>query len=431
MSPHRKQNANAHENEYSFPTEDMGVPESAPSERSRNEKTTVAQQRQYGVLNTGQAKEIASARLAELDLDQVTKFGLPEIDDRYHVWRVPVLDASKDRLGEVVIDARTSIVDLERSTSAEQMESRLLKRREYQSLNTIAQTNRSVPGGNHHNLRSTIALGEATAILEDLPPESVDLVFTSPPYYNARVEYRDYTSYDEYLEAIRLVIRACHRVLAEGRFFVMNVAPVLVRRASRSEASRRIAVPFDMHAIFSSEGFDFVDDIHWVKPEGAGWATGRGRRFAADRNPLQYKPVPVTEYVLVYRKHTPRLIDWNIRSHPNPEKVSASKIQDGYETTNLWKIKPRHSSKHPAVFPLELARKVIEYYSFADDVVLDPFAGIGTTGHAAALMGRKFVMVEAQERYVDTMVRECQDWGNNITEETLFVNCRSEVDRLF
>jgi DNA modification methylase len=78
----------------------------------------------------------------------------------------------------------------------------------------------------------------------------------------------------------------------------------LIRRANRNEASKRIAVPFDMHRIFCEEGFDFIDDIHWVKPEGAGWATGRGRRFAADRQPLQYKAVPVTEYVLVYRKHT-------------------------------------------------------------------------------------------------------------------------------
>ena len=60
------------------------------------------------------------------------------------------------------------------------------------------------------------------------------------------------------------------------------------------------------HRLFTKEGFDFIDDIIWVKPEGVGWATGRGRRFAADRNPLQYKPVPVTEYVLVYRKHTKR-----------------------------------------------------------------------------------------------------------------------------
>ncbi len=364
-------------------------------------------------------------------MDRVTRFGLPEVDDRYHIWRVPVLDAAGQRLGEVVIDARTSIVDAKRSTSAEQMEARLLKRDDIKERRARRRANKGNPGGNRHNLRNTIALGEAADVAEELPPGSVDLVFTSPPYYNARVEYKDYTSYEEYLEAMRLVIRACHRVLAEGRFFVMNVSPVLVRRASRAEASRRIAVPFDMHALFSSEGFDFVDDIHWVKPEGAGWATGRGRRFAADRNPLQYKPVPITEYVLVYRKHTDRLIDWNIRLHPDATKVAASKVRDGYETTNLWKIKPRHSSKHPAVFPLELALRVVEYYSFVGDVVLDPFAGIGTTGHAAASLGRKFVMIEAQEQYVKTMTQESQGWGDTIVKDTLFVNTRPETDRLF
>lgn len=237
MDPHQERGPNDDSIEYSALADDVDQPQAGKVEESKHEKQTVARRRRYGVLNTKQAKEIASARLAELELDRATSFGLPEIDDRYHVWRVPVLDASKDRLGEVVIDARTSIVDLERSTSAERMESRLLKRRERNSTNVAAETIKSIPGGNHHNLRSTVALGEATSILEDLPPESVDLVFTSPPYYNARVEYRDYVSYDEYLEAMRLVIRACHRVLAEGRFFVMNVAPVLVRRASRSEAS--------------------------------------------------------------------------------------------------------------------------------------------------------------------------------------------------
>jgi DNA modification methylase len=133
----------------------------------------------------------------------------------------------------------------------------------------------------------------------------------------------------------------------------MNVAPVLVRRARRSKSSKRIAVPFDVHRLFVEEGFDFIDDIIWVKPEGAGWATGRGRRFATDRNPLQYKAVPVTEYILVYRKHTDLLIDWHIRNHPDKKIVEASKIPDDYERTNVWKIHPASHPDHPAVFPLE------------------------------------------------------------------------------
>lgn len=398
---------------------------------AEGETTTVAQQRQYGVLDVNEAKQIADAYLTNIDLDKVTSFGLPEIDDRYHIWRVPILDLSGERIGEVVIDARTSILDAKRTTSTEKMESRLLKRQERIGEQKKEPSVSGVPGGNYHNLRNIIALGEAATVLSDLPPQSIDLVFTSPPYFNARIEYRDYEDYEEYLKAMREVIRACHRVLAEGRFFIMNVAPILLRRASRSQASKRIAVPFDMHALFTAEDFEFIDDIVWVKPEGAGWATGRGRRFAADRNPLQYKAVPITEYILVYRKKTSKLIDWNIRNHPRPDDVSASKIDDGYDVTNVWKIKPRHARKHPAVFPLELAERVVRYYSFAGDVVLDPFAGIGTTGHAAASHGRKFVMVEAQKQYVETMLQEHHQWGDLRKEDTLFVDCEPMLERLF
>ena len=140
-----------------------------------------------------------------------------------------------------------------------------------------------------------------------------------------------------------------------------------------------------------------------MKPDGAGWSFGRGRRFAADRNPLQYKPVPVTEYVLVYRKKTDRLIDWNIRNHPDQDAIRNSKIDDGYETTNLWKINPSRSKVHPATFPVELAENVIKYYSFENDVILDPFAGTGTTAKAAINLNRRFVMSEMEERYIEYM----------------------------
>ncbi|MGI0080550.1 MAG: DNA-methyltransferase, partial [Nitrososphaerales archaeon] len=185
--------------------------------------------------------------------------------------------------------------------------------------------------------------------------------------------------------------------------------------------SKRIAVPFDFHRLFIEEGYDFIDDIIWEKPEGAGWATGRGRRFAADRNPLQYKPVPVTEYVLVYRKKTEKLIDWNIRTHPDQDAVRRSRIND-YDVTNIWKITPAHSPLHPAVFPLELAQKVIRYYSFEDDVVLDPFAGLGTTGKAAALLGRRFVLIEKEKEYIESIRSEVVNWMGGAANDLLCVD---------
>jgi len=382
------------------------------------ERKTVAERRNYRVQSVEQAKKIASEWIKSIGLKRAVGFGLPEVDDRYHIWRIALTkDDSNERIGEIVIDANTSLVNIKKSTKKEALEMRLLKAKKFSTRRKQINDYPISP------LRNTIAFGDSKEILADMPAESVDLIFTSPPYYNARPEYTDYITYEEYLLEIRKVIQKCHRVLVEGRFFVMNVSPVLIRRVSRNVSSQRIAVPFDIHRIFIEEGFDFIDDIIWVKPEGAGWATGRGRRFAADRNPLQYKAVPVTEYVLVYRKKSDRLIDWFIRRHPNQEIIKQSKIKDNYEKTNVWKIHPAHKKTHPAIFPVELAKKVIQYYSFKNDVILDPFAGIGTVGQAAVNLGRRFVLIEINKEYVDIMRIEAKNWLGKNVSEVLCLNC--------
>lgn len=383
--------------------------------------SSVAVSRKYAVKFVSEAKRIAAGWLQSFNLDKAVAFGLPEVDDRYHIWRVPLVKpgARKKRIGEVVIDAYTSLVAVEETTVPSVIEARLLGRDD--PGNSVPLAEEGCSKSQISFIRNTVILGDSEISLLDVPAQSIDLIFTSPPYYNARPEYEDYLSYESYLLKMRRIIHNCYRVLGEGRFFVMNVSPVLIRRASRSEASRRIAVPFDMHRIFTEEGFDFIDDIHWVKPEGAGWATGRGRRFAADRQPLQYKAVPVTEYVLVYRKHTDRLIDWNIRNHPDQQAVKDSKITGEYDTTNLWRIHPAFHADHPAVFPVELAKRVIKYYSFKNDVVLDPFAGTGTVGRAAVALNRRFVLVENEPKYIAVIRKEMPDWLGTETRNVLFV----------
>lgn len=370
----------------------------------------------YRVTSAKEAKAISLDYLKQLELEKVISFGLPEIDDRFNIWRVPLKSKDNVAIGEVVIDAITTLIDSAKSTPKELLENRLLGRTDV----SLKRKKQSGDAPKISMLRNTVGFGDSEELLKELPAESVDLVFTSPPYYNAKPEYAEYLSYEEYLLKMKKIIHECGRVLNEGRFFVLNVSPVLIRRASRSEASRRIAVPFDFHRLFIEEGFEFIDDIIWVKPEGAGWATGRGRRFAADRNPLQYKPVPVTEYVLVYRKKSERLIDWLIRKHPDQQAVADSKIEDGYEVTNIWKITPAHCKEHPAIFPSELAEKVITYYSFKNDVVLDPFGGTGTTAKAAAKLGRRFVTFEMEQRYIDLIKKHFS--AGSIFEDNLNIN---------
>ncbi|SEA91070.1 DNA modification methylase [Alistipes timonensis JC136] len=335
------------------------------------------------------------------DLFDFIKLGLPEYDDRLELWRVSLntKNSKQTIIGEIKLDkAVTKIVDW---TKKDLIIKRLNKSRLDKNKDVKKAKNTSLiyPAP----IPNKIILGDCIQVLDDFPPDTAQLIITSPPYYNAKPEYSEYIDYQEYLDFLRRVIVRCHNILSEGRFFVINVSPVLIKRVSRNSASKRIPIPFDIHKILDSVGFDFIDDIMWVKPEGAGWNLGRGRRFAADRQPLQYKPVPVTEYILVYRKRTDKLIDWNIRNHYNQELVKESKIVGDYDKTNLWYIHPSHNKYHPATFPDELVSRVIRYYSFEDDLVLDPFGGSGTVARVALQMKRRFLLVEKEPEYFQLM----------------------------
>lgn len=328
-------------------------------------------------------------------------YGLPEFDDRMLLWRTTININNTDMttIGEIKVDKNIKeVVDF---TNIDIMVERL-ERNAYLSTEIENPTKR---GGIFYPtpIPNKIILGDCINVLEEFPPNTAQLIVTSPPYYNAKPEYSEYVDYQEYLDFLRKVFIRCHAVLSEGRFFVINVSPVLIKRASRNTSSKRIPIPFDVHQIMNSIGFDFIDDIIWVKPEGAGWNVGRGRRFRADRNPLQYKPVPVTEYVLVYRKRTNKLIDWNIRNHYNQELVADSKILGDYDVTNVWHISPSTNKKHPAVFPEELVRRIIRYYSFKNDMVLDPFGGSGTVGKVAYEMDRRFLLIDKEPDYYQLM----------------------------
>ena len=327
-------------------------------------------------------------------IDRAVKIGLPEYDARIGQWRVSLLAQINGR--EPVAELRVADNQVVFSSDLSLVEERCNRAAH------ATTTSRTTPIS-FRPLESRIVLGDSRDVLFDFPPDSIQLVFTSPPYFNARPEYHESIGYDDYMGLLRRVFEGCHRVLSEGRFLVVNTSPVLVRRPHRQAASRRFPITFDLHRVLDEIGFEFIDDIIWQKPEGAGWNLGRGRRFAADRQPLQYKPVTVTENVTVYRKRTDKLIDWNIRNHPDMDAAKQSRIEDGYERTNVWRIHPANHRGHPAVFPDALAENVIRYYSFKGDMVLDPFAGTGTTGREATRLDRRFMLIDNAEEYVDLM----------------------------
>jgi len=398
--------------------EQAGVYLSPPKQLRKKARTSDV------IKNVETARVLITAWLDKNRLRDAVQLGLPEIDDRKNVWRValkyPGSSNGNGLVGEVILDAASG--DVCRHTEIDIIKSRLLKLANEAEENGVeprvtGKTTRQAPPP---FLPNKVVLGDAAQVLSELPLNSVQLVFTSPPYFNAKPEYTEYLDYQEYLDSLRRVFLRCHEVMSEGRFLAVNTSPILVRRVSRQAASRRLALPFDLHHVLNNIGFEFIDDIIWVKPEGAGWATGRGRRFAADRHPLQYKAVPVTEYVMVYRKQTDKLIDWNIRAHHDAEAVQRSKIEGKYDVTNIWRITPSHHKDHPAIFPEELVEKVIRYYSFAGDLVLDPFAGSGTVGRVALKMGRRFFLIDNEPKYFHLMRNEIGTAAKTMGKEVLF-----------
>lgn len=256
-------------------------------------------------------------------------------------------------------------------------------------------------------MKNVVVQGDVRDILKYVPDGSIHLTFTSPPYYNAR-DYSIYQSYKEYLKFLESVFRQIYRITKEGRFFILNTSPIIIPRISRQHSSKRYPIPFDIHPYLVQMGWEFIDDIIWVKPEAS--VKNRNAGFLQHRKPLAYKPNPLTEYIMVYRKKTDKLLDWNIRRY-NWEIVKQSKVSGDYETSNVWKIDPVFDKVHSAVFPIELCNRVIKFYSYNGDLIFDPFAGSGTLGKAAANSGRYFFLTEKEEKYVE---RISQDLGNKL-----------------
>ncbi|HEY6072033.1 MAG TPA: site-specific DNA-methyltransferase [Anaerolineales bacterium] len=213
-----------------------------------------------------------------------------------------------------------------------------------------------------------------------LPDESVALAFTSPPY-NVGKDYDGDLTLEQYLALIGRVGREVYRTLKPGGRYVINIANL----------GRKPYIPLHAHfyALHAEIGFLPMGEIIWQKGKGAGnncaWGSWRSARAPRLRD--------LHEYLLVFSKG----------GFSRPEKgesdLSAEEFMES--TLSVWNIPPESARKvgHPAPFPLELAERVVKLYSYVGDVVLDPFAGSGTTCAAAKLLGRHFVGFDISAEY--------------------------------
>ena len=250
--------------------------------------------------------------------------------------------------------------------------------------------------------------GDCLEKMKDIPDKSIDLAFTSPPYFNTR-DYSTFDSYKSYLGFIEEFMVQTIRVLSVDGFFILNTSPVIIKRKSRSDESIRLPIPFDTFNLAQNVGFKYIDDIIWEKPDGA---SSRAKKFSHHRRPMAYKPFTVTEYLFVFRKKESPLIDKGIRKH-SKSVIGSSLVSGEYERTNVWRLAPERVKGHPAPFPEALSNRVIRYYSYCEDVVLDSFMGSGTTGVTCKNLNRNFIGIELDPKYfkiAEKRINEVQEF---------------------
>lgn len=246
--------------------------------------------------------------------------------------------------------------------------------------------------------------------IERLDENSVDLIITSPPYYNVK-KYSQWETYDSYLLFLKNVFSKCFKVLKEGRMCCVNISVVIEPRAKRSEESKRIPIPFHFVNLMEDIGFKFLEDIIWVKPEGS--VKNRNGGFYRHRQPVAYKPNIVNEYIFVFQKPMNGLIDKIVRSYKGNIKEK-SLVKGEYDRTNVWYINPQTTSEHPAPFPKELSDRLIQYYSYVDDIILDPFMGSGTVAVSSIQFNRNYIGFEIHQKYCNLAEQRIYNFKNGL-----------------
>jgi site-specific DNA-methyltransferase (adenine-specific) len=237
--------------------------------------------------------------------------------------------------------------------------------------------------------------------LSALADESVHLVVTSPPYWTLK-RYNDsegqlghVADYEQFIKELGKVWREVLRVLVPGGRLVCVVGDVCLSR--RENAGRHTVVPLhaDICVTCRGLGFDNLNPIIWHKISNAAYEVSNGSKFLGK----PYEPNAIIkndiEYILMQRK------PGGYRK-PTDEQRKLSMIpKDKFDRwfQQFWNLSGASTKDHPAPFPLEIASRLLQMFSFVGDTVLDPFCGTGTTMLAAMKTRRNSIGIELDTDY--------------------------------
>lgn len=231
--------------------------------------------------------------------------------------------------------------------------------------------------------------------MRQLPDSCLHLMVTSPPY-NARKDYDDDLTLGEYLTQLRAVFTETYRILVPGGRACINVANL----------GRKPYIPLSafISQMMIEIGYLMRGEIIWDKGSSVGSSTAWGSWMSASNPTLR----DVHEYILVFSKG-------RFKRQKDDRQATIERDEFLEFTRSIWQF-PTESAKrvgHPAPFPVELPRRLIQLYTFEGDIILDPFMGSGTTAIAAIDAGRHYVGYEIDETYAQRAQERIQKHQGN------------------
>jgi len=229
--------------------------------------------------------------------------------------------------------------------------------------------------------------------MDELPNNSIHLMVTSPPYNVGKVYDKNLTL-DEYTKLLKRVFTEVYRVLVPGGRACINIANL----------GRKPYIPLHSYIIkdMTEIGFLMRGEIIWNKASSASPSTAWGSWRSAS-NPILRD---IHEYILVFSKDT------FSRNGAKTNNNTISKEEFLEFTKSIWTFSAESARKigHPAPFPIELPHRLIQLYTFENDVVLDPFVGSGSACIAALKAKRFYMGYDIAKEYVELTERRIQNY---------------------
>lgn len=214
-------------------------------------------------------------------------------------------------------------------------------------------------------------IGDCVELAEKLADETIDLIITSPPYYNSQHKYQRGTGFHytkdigEPLYTIEDFFEKIRPKLKPNGMVCLNLG--------FSYGETGVMRPYDILDRLRRQGYFIIDQIIWWKP-----------------NPIPLQRRLTNAYELIF--------------------VLSKSPKGTYYTTeythNVWKFPITKGINHSAVFPIELPKECLKHFSKEGDLILDPFMGSGTTARACAQMNRRWIGFELNEEYVKKLLLE-------------------------